>query len=578
MAAGDINPNGDPTVVARQLLDRFKTRKEALAYINKMQIAVPAGADPTMPASLLAEKVRNNVQREFLRQADEIETKAKTQVSMGPGEAAPPKGNFEVEARKKEIDAQAAEMKKNGADPAKVDASSTQAKTGLGSTSALAAVPTPGPVQQYTGGNDASPEQKAAIIASFNVHHPDRQVKTWEEVVPHLQNSRDPAVSAVLDEALLDPVQTTYVFKLPPGVSGPGNGTVSITANEYGAIQKYYGGRVDQKELQQLVNVAARNNVWGANGHSGAVVLASIAQASKMYDLKGDYADLVTTKNRTRERGMRGSRGPDVARMKGSGPAVSKADQQTMAEQSYILAQKALLYNDGIARYNNEYLAYLHALKPSLALKLSTTKKSNWSRDDVIQANALFVDGGLVDVQSNWHAMGYATGENIALDISTKANGMGNGSGATRQVADPVQLRQATKDMYQQLFFKDPTDAELDQFTQQVQAAVGGAPDNQSVSPEARIRDSLEHTPQFAELYKNRPSGMSVSDYSGQFRAAAQSMLGNEAADPAVIRSGLRTGDYQTTIGAAAMSGKAFGNSTFLGRLAQAAQIISENT
>lgn len=55
-------------------------------------------------------------------------------------------------------------------------------------------------------------------------------------------------------------------------------------------------------------------------------------------------------------------------------------------------------------------------------------------------------------------------------------------------------------------------------------------------------------------------------------------MVGAEAVDPTAIQSGMRTGDFQTTIGQVAGQKKSWGNSTFLGRLAQAAQLVSENT
>jgi hypothetical protein len=55
-------------------------------------------------------------------------------------------------------------------------------------------------------------------------------------------------------------------------------------------------------------------------------------------------------------------------------------------------------------------------------------------------------------------------------------------------------------------------------------------------------------------------------------------MLGAQAADPNAVRSGMRSGQYQTTVGAVAGTKAARDNSTFMGRLAAAAQVVGENT
>jgi hypothetical protein len=132
--------------------------------------------------------------------------------------------------------------------------------------------------------------------------------------------------------------------------------------------------------------------------------------------------------------------------------------------------------------------------------------------------------------------------------------------------------------MYKSLYLQDPTDAQLDGFVSSVTSQVMGAADNQTIEPGARIRDLIEKDGAHRELYGAMPKGMTESEYQGQFRAGASSMLGQEAADPNVLRSGMRQGEYQTTVGAAAGSKKAWGNSTFLGRLASAAQVVAQNT
>ena len=166
-------------------------------------------------------------------------------------------------------------------------------------------------------------------------------------------------------------------------------------------------------------------------------------------------------------------------------------------------------------------------------------------------------------------------------DLGTGQNGLGvnsSGSKPERQLPDPAAIRQSAKDMYKQLYMVDPTDAQLDSFVSQVQSKIAGAADNQTIDAGAQLRDILEADRAYKELYGKMPGGMSEGEYQSQFRAGAQTMLGNEGADPNTIRSGMRDGNYQTTIGAIAGSAKSRNNSTFMGRLAQAAQLVSENT
>ncbi len=61
--------------------------------------------------------------------------------------------------------------------------------------------------------------------------------------------------------------------------------------------------------------------------------------------------------------------------------------------------------------------------------------------------------------------------------------------------------------------------------------------------------------------------------------AGSASMLGNEAPDPDAVKAGMRSGEYQTTVGAAFASGASKGNnSTLQERLARAANVVATNT
>jgi hypothetical protein len=150
--------------------------------------------------------------------------------------------------------------------------------------------------------------------------------------------------------------------------------------------------------------------------------------------------------------------------------------------------------------------------------------------------------------------------------------------GTTPQRPDPVQIEQAVKDMWRNLFLEDPDPAVAAQFTAQLNAAIGGLGEGESIDPNARLRQFAEGSDQYQEYYGRKPAGMAEEEYQGMFRSGQRSVLGNELAGNAAVKAGMREGQYQTTVGAAAGTREAWDNSTFLGRLARAAQLVNENT
>jgi hypothetical protein len=152
------------------------------------------------------------------------------------------------------------------------------------------------------------------------------------------------------------------------------------------------------------------------------------------------------------------------------------------------------------------------------------------------------------------------------------------GGGRTVMKPDPVAIRQATEDMYRSLYLEDPTDEQLNAMAAKVEAAIVGAPDDQNVDGNARVRDVVESDPMYQKYYGNKPGGMSEEEYQGMHRAAQSSMLGEELAGNAAVRLGMQEGSYQTTVGATMGMKEAWDNSTFLGRLAQASNSFARMT
>lgn len=258
------------------------------------------------------------------------------------------------------------------------------------------------------------------------------------------------------------------------------------------------------------------------------------------------------------------------------------SDRRTGAASLGGQREMMLKWNEGMKLYDSETLAFFHALNPALASRMST-QPDGLSLEDARMSLSLMAKAGLsgddpTDFARNMGELGfldpYAT---LLVEAQRKAAG-GGGAGRTVLKPDPVAIRQATKDMYRSLYMEDPSDDALNAMAARVESAIVGAPDDVSVSGEARIRDVVESDPKYQQYYGNKPSGMSEQEYQDMHRSAQSSMLGAELADNQAVRVGMRQGDYQTTVGAAMGTEEAWDNSTFLGRLARAAQTVGRNT
>jgi len=257
------------------------------------------------------------------------------------------------------------------------------------------------------------------------------------------------------------------------------------------------------------------------------------------------------------------------------------SDRKTGA--SSMAGQREMLntWKEGMRLYDSETLAFFHALNPGLASRMSGSE--TLSLEDARMSLSLMAKAGLSgddpnDFAKNMGELGfldpYAT---LLVEAQRKAAASAS-AGRTVLKPDPVAIRQATKDMYRSLYLEDPSDDQLNAMAAKVESAIVGAPDDVNVSGEARIRDVVEGDPKYQMYYGKKPGGMSEQEYQNMHRAAQSSMLGEELADNQAVRVGMRQGDYQTTVGAAMGTEEAWDNSTFLGRLARAAQTVGRNT
>lgn len=410
--------------------------------------------------------------------------------------------------------------------------------------------PVPDILLQYMGRNiqvgyDAGMEARIGeLIRTWNEFNPDRPVSDKDGLFAVLKNPNDPDVKQAMDATFfgVDPV-VAYTVKLSNGTS------ITVDANQFAAYDSIYGSAgADRGGLTNLVRSADRTQIQSGSGMPAWQILASLAKAKNQPVTDAAY--------------------------QGPKDAVDVMPSNWRASQLDSLGVK---FKEGQWIYHgNDTLAYIHALNPTLAAKVSGDPKQ-LSQSDWRSFNQYLIDGGFD--QTALAKMGYYA---LGLDEWNQlADGNGSGaagSGATRMKPDPEAIKQAARDLYRQLFAAEPTDAQLASIVGSINSTVSSAADDQSIDVSAQIRKSVESDPQYKELYGSMPAGMTPEEYQAQYRAGAATLLGNEAPDPNAIRSGMRSGNYQTTLGRVAGGQKAWNNSAFLGRLAQAAQVVSEST
>lgn len=442
-------------------------------------------------------------------------------------------------------------------------------------------IPPPG-VQKYVGGVELNEQQKFDLIKAYNEANPEAPVTNIAEVYQRLgEGELRPDDELVLADVFLgqEPI-TSYTVKLP------GGGSYMVSADELEMFTKF-GDNLDKRQLTRLIRTADRIGLRDATGEAPAwQMLAALARAKRidtdsMLDAgsptvvvpqrgpikdvgEGPQLNEVTTIPTAGEQRQRNRFASDPDFQKG-------LSSQTRAVQ---MGQK---FKEGKTLYpGSDTMAFIHALDPTLAARVSSAPQSKWTIEDRGKVGQYLVNGGLQ--QESFMGLNI-TGFNDWDEVNNNPEEEAGGAGPTRNYPDPVAIKQTAKALYQQLFAQDPTEDQLAQFAAVVDQAISSAPDNASVDGQARLQQAMERTGLYQQLYANKPSGMTEADYRSQFEGGARQMLGQQAADPTAIQAGMRTGNFQTTVGAVAGDEKNWQqNSTFLGRLARAAQLINENT
>jgi hypothetical protein len=468
-------------------------------------------------------------------------------------------------------------------------------------------------------------EQKLRVLQDANEAY-GQDFETFEELAGSGFLS-DPTqeILQFVESAVLD-VEWFPSFEVPLA-SGD---LFTVRADEWETTRELYG--VDETQLTRLVQLA--NNLGLKNGPNGRVTwqpFLAVAKAAGVLDrftgAPGERESLDEFQQR-RVGGLLGDIGNGL--QPGQVPAAPAVDpgaldlpavevegyfdrspglnrrileDEGLGNQTLSTRDLVRAYNEGMEMFEGDVgMAYVYALDPYLARRLAGSKGDITQIDgmDMYRLSGLIAAGGFKnsnDFRQRLVQQGYAEADPRNIDLvgsfldrlaaeEAAAEGRSAGGSATTgqgeaqiRLPDPAAVDETLRSLYQQLFDTEPSGEQLSRFRSQINGAVRSESDNLSgISIDARARQFARDDPRYADLYGNRPENVTEEQYAGQFGAAQQSMLGNELAGNVAKHAGMRSGQYQTSVGAAAGTEEAWDNSTFLGRLAQAGQIVGENT
>lgn len=467
-------------------------------------------------------------------------------------------------------------------------------------------------LDNLNGGMNLTPEQQRRILRDVNFENfGGERFSSWDDLIKsgYLDDSTADTVELVKN-AIAD-TEPIEAFEVPLS----GGRKTSISATEFAAMTDVFG--VDRKGLVYLTQLTDRKGLT-RQGTVPVAITAALLKAGGMLDLlTSPTAPPITSPTRDPRTGrpapvppfsaidVENERlGTETYQMTDQYPnvpdAVLRAEGDSMNRFGKISPNEVFRgFSEGLEMYRGDAgMAFVHALDPGLARRVGysggdPTKMNSMDMYDVRMLLSAADLPGVGTFRQVLQQAGFGPAETAfsdfwsyleASDINRRNQDQGGAEAAAEEpetvYPDPTAIDETLRTLYQQLYDTEPDDATMAKFRSQINAAVAGARDNNlsGISIEARARQFARQDPKYAGMYGSKPDGMTETQWAQQFESAQASMLGAERAGNLPKHLGMRAGKYQTTIGAAAATSEAWDNSTFLGRLARAGQIVSENT
>ena len=272
----------------------------------------------------------------------------------------------------------------------------------------------------------------------------------------------------------------------------------------------------------------------------------------------------------------------------------------------------ARLLQEGLAEYDGDMtFAILHAVDPALASNVRR-QPLNLSVEDVDRAQAVLKDYKMYSSQQGTPLAPSSLG--VVFQLAPA------GEVAETRDVKPDAMRESFRNLYKLWFLKDPTDKELDAFSDHFDGeldayqrtrlgarknpfdaegdsiqAWGGAPANiRTAGKEATLPGFAETQPDvgvtarsylraddmYKSLFGNKPGGMTEEDYVQTFATQATQSLGAAPGSLAAgsIQAGMKTGDPRSVARHALMTGGVDRSGTLSEKMARSGEIFRSLT
>lgn len=444
-------------------------------------------------------------------------------------------------------------------------------------------------------------DQKARILEYWNDMYGTR-FQNWTDIAGRLEEPTQLTMTLV-ESAMLD-VEPSAAWTIDLG----GSRSYTLKQDELEAAKQLFG--LSNDGLTRLIrlqnSLQYQDDPDDARWQITAGLLAARNQLEQLTTDEQLFQDIEDLKAQKREGEQPGELGSivddlmaDFTEAGGTGP-VSPAQEAfdlmndptvgAVAYEHYTPSNRSVqqlskMFDEGFEQYHNSTLAFVHALDQGLAYRISASGGDPTKLDpgDNAEAIRLLTKGGVLNRGSSpLESMGAIFANDSVLGLFQdyfNASGANNTEQEkVRRVLDEVGAGEAIRALWRQMFRTDPSDEMVQAFTGELQRQLDAAPEGQEFDVSARIRSFATGSDTHKDLYGAKPGGVSEEEYQAQFLAGAQSLLGNEVAPNEAILQGMKSGKYQTTVGAIAGAKSSLGNSRFMERLARAANVISENT
>jgi hypothetical protein len=441
-------------------------------------------------------------------------------------------------------------------------------------------------------------KEKQKVVDTWNRQNPGHQVSSWDDFIATHRDPTEEAKAAVQFAGLSAP-DRAHEFTLPDGSK------YTVTQHDLEGVAGAGGtgifGAEKMPYVQDAINMAAsislRDPYTNELMWQPLLAMQKLGKISFVHDTttpipKATPSPFVPPTHPTAEqltghiatnqdRQALAALGGGVAGLprQGGAPVASNAGKWL----GNLLSQfnSSIMFETNYIATGDATLALIKTVAPDLYPEVVQNGKVKPT--SVAAANR--VDQILT--AAGWYDMphlGYAVNQDTLKDLLTFVDTSQVGGSTTHiQLPDPLKVDQTLKDLFNNWFGMEPSAQQFEAFRNklytQLQGTVPvkGQPMDPNIDPGAQIRQFAEQSPQYQSLFANKPAGMTADDYVNQNRQAVSGMLGHQL-NPAAVRAGQLAGTPTAAAAAAAGDKSSLDNSTFMDRLARAAQVISANT